>query len=236
MPLETLRADAVKRHPRTTPPHLGVDGAVRFVLRVHPHERAKRRALFLEHGHLRQCRNAIARVGVDWQPRGAMGSRRRAHQFAIDVGQRPGIDADLHERREDAGAVDAVASLTDPPRGELVGVFGEGVRRQELVVGRAVVAGVGEDVKPGGTRQAAQQLRIAAKVGRRALHQRTASQAVDPLQVRQRPGKRRVAVVARGRHAVGANEIDEHVLVRQRDAKRIGGDGASGGVNGARYC
>ena len=162
-----------------------------------------------------------------------MRPRGGRHELRVDVRERAGIHADLHECRLDARAVDAVARFGDPPRGQLLRALCPGMRRHELVVRRAVVAGVRQDVQAGRVRQPLQEQRIASQVGRRALDQRAAAQRVSLLQVRQRLAERRVAIVARGTDLGSADEIDEHVLVDERDAESIRGDRAGHSFDGA---
>ncbi len=158
------------------------------------------------------------------------------HQLRVDVRERAGVDADLHERRLDARAVDAVARFGNPPRGQLLRALCPGMRRHELVVRRAVVAGVRQDVEAGRVRQPLQEQRIAPQVGRRALDQRAAAQRVSLLQVRQRLAERRVAIVAGWTDVGRADEIHEHVLVNERDAESLRGDGAGDGFDSVDLC
>ena len=118
--------------------------------------------------------------------------------FASIVRQRRLIDADLHERRLDAGAVDAALGLANPARGELLRGLGEGVRRQVLVVRRAVVAGVRQDVDARRLDSRLQQPRIAARdrpaCTRRSSRSRARSPAADTAAPPRTRHRRRSAI------------------------------------------
>ena len=134
MPVDALLADAVELDPRAARRGAHVPGRVRFAVRVDPDERRRRDARLLEEVELLQGGAAVAGVRGDWQSRRLVRERRGAHQLRVDRGQRTGIDADLHERRLDARAVDPVLPLANPARRELLGALRERVRRQVLVL------------------------------------------------------------------------------------------------------
>ena len=227
-------AEAVEFHPRAAPCRARMEGLVSLRLCVHPDECGGRHPGALEQIELGDGGGARARVRGDGQAGFAMRQRRGGHQLRVDGGERTSVHADLHERRLDPRVVDAALVLAHPSGGELLGGLVERVRREVLVVRRAVVAGVRQDVEPRGRGQPAQQPRIAPEVGRRALDQRVTSQPPDLLQVRQHRREYGVRVVARGTDLGGADEIDEDVLVHERDAEPIRGDRAGDRIDRAR--
>jgi hypothetical protein len=76
-------------------------------------------------------------------------------------------------------------------------------------------------------RQPREEARIASEKRGRALDQRLDAQLPRLLQVRQDDPKDLVGVVARRADLVGADEVDEHVLVQQRQTETIAGDRAA---------
>ena len=226
MPVDALRGQAVELDPRAARRGFLVQRAILFAVRVDPDERRQRHAVPLEDVELLERGDAVAGVRGDRQPGRLVRDRRGSHQLRIHLRERPRVDADLHEARHDPGAVDALLALADPARRELLRCLGERVRRQVLVLVGAVVAGVREDVQARRLGEPPQQPRIAAQIGRRALDQRRAAVRLRLPEERQRPREHLVGVVARRADLRGADEIDEHVLVHQRQPELRGIDRA----------
>jgi hypothetical protein len=97
----------------------------------------------------------VAGVDGEGQAGVEVAKRPRLDELAVDPGERPGIDADLHEARANTGLLDASAELGGPPVGELLRGLGVSVMRHRDVVRGPVVAGVRHDLQTGGLRQAA---------------------------------------------------------------------------------
>ena len=171
--------------------------------------------------------DAVPRVDREREACREMGEGARFHELAVDRGERPGVDPDLHEPRPDPRALDPCLELRGPARRELRGRLVVGVLRDRDVVGRAVVAGVRHDLQAARLGEAREQLRVAAEVRGRALDERAAATLLDLRQVRQRRPEDRVRVVARAAGRRRSAEVDEHVLVHERRAQRRGVDRAA---------
>jgi hypothetical protein len=119
-------------------------------------------------------------------------------------------------------------------RGELIGGLGKRMRRQVLVVRRTVVAGVGEDVQAGGVCQALEQPDIASDVGRCALEHAFTPKLANLHEMRERDLEGLIRIVPARVHLPGADEVHQHVLVHERDAKPAGGDRSGDTLDHAR--
>ena len=78
-----------------------------------------------------------------------MRQRRRANDLGVNLRQWPTVDTNFHERRFDAGVVDAAFPLANPTVGQLLGGLTECVCRHELILCGAVVARVRQNVQTG---------------------------------------------------------------------------------------
>ena len=170
-----LGPDPVELHPRALLRGPGAGRAVRLVLGVDPDVGLRRDAEALQDREDLERGGAVAGVDGEGEAGREVAQRARLDELAVDVGERPRVDADLHEAGADARALDAVAGLRRPAVGELPRGLRVGVPRHRDVVRRAVVAGVRDDVQAARLRQAAQQQRVAAEVGGRALEERAAA-------------------------------------------------------------
>ena len=110
-----------------------------------------------------------------------MRQRRCANELGVNLRQWAAVDANLHERRFDAGVVDSAFPLACPAVGQLLGGFAKRVCRHEFILGGAVIARVRQDVQARGFGQPFQESWITAKVGRRAFHQRAAPELLQLL-------------------------------------------------------
>ena len=122
-----------------------------------------------------------------------------------------------------AGLIDVpsmpLLELARPARRKLVGALGERKTGEMLVLRGAVVAGIREDVQAGRLGQPLQQRDVAPQVGGRALDERAAAVLSGLEQVRQDGSERVIRVVALRADLIGADEVDQHVLVHQRQAQ-----------------
>ena len=193
-----------------------MERAVLLVLRVHPDEGRGRDALRVEDGEDVHGRAAIAGVAMDSQSRLAMAEGSGLDQLAIDRGQRAGIDPGLDESRPDARPLDPVAPLRRPALGEPRCALFERMRGQVLVLGRAVVARIGDDVQPARFREAHQQHGVAAQPGGGAFDERARPPRLQGQQMREGDAESLVRVVTVAGNLGRAHEIDEHVLVDER--------------------
>jgi hypothetical protein len=151
-----------------------------------------------------------------------MRERARLDELLVDLGERTRVDADLHEARPDTRALDTAPELGHEAGRELRGRLRVRVLRHRDVAGGAVVAGVGHDLQPARVGEAAQQLRVAPEVGRRALEERAAAPPRELLEVGQHRAVDGIRVVARPAGRGSPAEVDQHVLVDERRAELRG--------------
>ena len=93
-----------------------------------------------------------------------VGAGRRADQFLVHLRKLSRLHADFHEARPDFRPANAFLVFPDPAGGELVGGFGEGVRRQEFVLHGSVITGIGHDLQAAFIGQAFEQHRVFAQI------------------------------------------------------------------------
>ena len=158
-----------------------------------------------------------------WQwmrrPVSPMAQRGRADQLSIDLRERARVDSGLDEPGPHARPLDAVSGLRRPALGQPLRALLVRVRGHVFVLGRAVVAGVRDDVEPARLREADEQRRIAPQPGRRALDERPRAALLEGKEMRQHGAEGLAGVVAARAHLVRAHEVDEHVLVDERGAE-----------------
>lgn len=200
-------------------------------LGVDPDEGGGRDAVLTEDVELGEG-GAAAGVNCDGQAGSRVGECGGGDEFAVGFGEGGlGVDPAFDEAGTDVRIGDPITRFGDPAAGELLGGFGVCVGREEFVLTGAVETGVGDEVKVGGCAEAGEQARVAAEEVRRALEERTGAEIAGLAEVRERGGEDGIGVVAGGRDLVGADEIDEDVLVRKRAAEGAREDGAADGLD-----
>ena len=97
------------------------------------------------------------------QPGLEMSAGRGTNQLRVDFRKRTRIQTRLDQAGPDGGAFDAAGSFDtlviflDPSGGQLVGCFPVRMGRDEFIVRRAVIAGVGDDVQAARLRESPQR-------------------------------------------------------------------------------
>lgn len=189
---------------------------IRRAVRVNPDEGFGRNAQRAETVKLGQTGTAS---GVD---RNAEPGRHVRQACGVDefcvhraeLGRR--IDPALDEPRTDAGFLDPFRRFTYPPGGELPGGLSVGIVGQEAVLTGAIQAGVGDQPESGFFAQSSQKQRIPTQKSGGALKEGAHAQLTGTNQVGSGHPRHGVALITRTRDLIGADEVDQHVLMRER--------------------
>src|SRR5262245_60423994 len=222
-------ADVVELYPTAALRGAKVKLFILFALRVNPDEGFRtdtelfQNVQLLHRGHAADGVRAYGQSGAQVSEGGG------GDEFGVDLRERATVDAYFDEARLDLRAVNAALELARPAAGQLRGALFISVRRNEGVLTRAVIAGVGDDVQAGGGGEPVENRNVSPQPGRSAIDERAAAQLRRALHARQRRCEDLLRFVTITADLIGADEIDHHVLVHQRDAQPLGVDFAPHG-------